>query len=247
MSNGKRAVVHFDWLKPCPAGVHFPTHQSQQCEKEQQPTMPPMPGEEMDLLDIDDSSNLLLPPIIARRYPQRLQQQPERLGAYLMYPLTLPSESETWEEGNGVIQGYGHDLQRPNVFLGLCTKAELVWFNVILYLCLCVIMQLDLSSVTTFVQYVCVLCIVPLSVWPCLYTSTAMLIHTLCTLTIKCTCLMHKCAWCIINWVLYINEYINTSVFSGEGFIQVLMTFKSHSNTSVYVLNLLVSNCVYTR
>ena len=25
-----------------------------------------------------------------------------------------------------------------------CTKAELVWFNVVLYSCLCVIMQLDL-------------------------------------------------------------------------------------------------------
>ena len=52
----------------------------------------------------------------------------------------------------GVIQGYGHDLQRPNVFSGLCTKAELVWFNVVLYSCLCVIMQLELSSVTTFVH-----------------------------------------------------------------------------------------------
>ena len=37
MSNGKRAVIHFDWLKPCPAGVRLPTRRSQQCEKEQQP------------------------------------------------------------------------------------------------------------------------------------------------------------------------------------------------------------------
>ena len=68
------------------------------------------------------------------------------------------------------VLGYGHDLQRPNVFPGLCTMAELVLFNS----CLCVIMQLDLSSVTNFVQYVCVLCILvcTLSVWPCLYTST---------------------------------------------------------------------------
>ena len=84
MSNGKRPVVHFDRLKPCYAGVHLPTHRSQQYEKEQQPIIPPIPVEQMDLLDIDDSSNLPLPPI-ARHYPQRLQQQPERLSAYLTH------------------------------------------------------------------------------------------------------------------------------------------------------------------
>ena len=115
MSNGQRAVAHFDWLKPCPAGVRLPTRRSQQCEKEQQPTRPPMPGEQMDLLDI------------AIFLYHQLQDAILNV-CDIPYPLTSPSESETdsWEEGNGVIQSYGHDLQRPNVFPGLCTKAELV-------------------------------------------------------------------------------------------------------------------------
>ena len=91
-----------------------------------------------------------------------------------------------------VIQGYGHDLhvQRPNMFPGLCTKAELVWFNVVLYSCLCVTMQLDLSSVTTFVQY-CVYFVylyVPCQYGPACTQAHAARIPTLCTLTIKYTC-----------------------------------------------------------